>query len=108
MAVTIYTQESGDDIAYIKKHEEDNYLNISISTALFGSYNSLSKVYVKKYLQLGSFSGSELFIQLQNKFDLKVIVEVSLNGPPSRIDRFQVADNSLFSIAAKKIEAILN
>ncbi len=77
IAVTIYTQE-WDDIAYI------------------------NEVYLEKYLQLGFFSG-KLFIQLQNKFDLEVIVEVSLNSPFQ--DCFQVADNSLFFIAAKKIEA---
>jgi hypothetical protein len=81
-------------------------LEVFTSTNLFGTFVSVGKAYLRKFIHLGSHSGSELFVRLENKFERQVIVEVSLSGPPVHIDKFNVVKNSQFSVTAKKLEAI--
>lgn len=55
---------------------------------------------------LGSHSGSELFVFLKNKFDRNLIIEISLSGAPTHIDRYDIVKNSHFSSPANKLIAI--
>lgn len=106
MILELFTHEKGDDIAIIKNHDEDSYVEIFASTNLFGSFDSVGKAYARKFVHLGYHAGSELFVRLENKMSSLIVAEVSLSGPPAQIDRFNVVTNSHFSLPAKKLAAI--
>lgn len=84
----------------------DSFVEILTATNLNGTFTSIGKAYARKLLQLGSHSGAELFVRLRNNMEKEVVLEVALSGPPVKIDRFNVATNSHFSVTAKKLEAI--
>lgn len=64
MGVKIFTQENEDDIAPLREHEEDNYLEVQTCTTLYGNHASAGKVYLAKILHLGYHNGPELFVRL--------------------------------------------
>jgi hypothetical protein len=68
MIIKIYTQEDGDDLAIIRDHDKDAFLQVSASTNLFSTFMEMDKAYARKFVRLGSYSGSELFVRLESKF----------------------------------------
>lgn len=106
ISIKVFSQENGDDIVIIKDHNIENYLDILTSTSLSKTFTSVGKAYARKIARLGSYSGAELFVRLESRFEMDIIVEVRLSGPPAQIDRFNVATNSHFSVPTKKLEAI--
>jgi hypothetical protein len=104
--IRVFTQESGDDIVIIKNPSEDSRIDAFFKIAFEEDYQPLVSVYLEKVVKVMA-KEEGVFILLSNTHSVSVIVEVSLEDEPTKIDPALLSKNEHLQVPTVKMQAML-